>query len=114
MKRGMWLRKRRKPIVLIVAAVWRAGLGPCVVCGSRVNVDGHHIVPAQTLRRHGLHAYLMDKRNRLSVCRDDHEAHHNRSRPILRGLLPAAVSEFADELGLTWYLDRHYPFAVAA
>lgn len=114
MKRTPLRRARRKPAAVIQADIWREGLGPCAVCKAlrvRLNdhVDGHHVIPAQTLRRHGLHDYLVDKRNRLPVCRSHHESHHSRVIPITRVMLPAAVFEFAAEVGLGWWLDKHYP-----
>ena len=111
LKRGGWLKRgRRKPVGVIVADIWREGweTGRCVVCGTRRNLDGHHAVPKRVLLRLGFFAYVMDKRNRVWVCRDDHESHENRHRPILRDELPASVFEFAAELGLEWYIDRHY------
>lgn len=95
---------------MIESEVWRAGLGPCVRCGSRLSVDGHHVIPKRVLRRLGFHDRLLDTRNRLALCRRDHERHENRSEPVTRELLPASVFEFADELRLGWYLDRHYPY----
>jgi hypothetical protein len=71
-------------------------------------------VPKRVLKRLGHHTFLLDKRNRLALCRDHHEAHENRSRPVPRRLLPASVFEFAAELDLTWYLDRHYAEEQAA
>ena len=110
LKRRTPLRTRRlKPAGAIQADIWRDGLGPCVVTGARVNVDAHHIIPKGTLIRLGFSEHIMDKRNRLAVHRDVHESHHNRSHPLPRAVLPESVFEFADEFGLGWYLDRHYP-----
>lgn len=116
LKRGGFLRRRRKPIGVIVADIWREGLHgcECAVCGTRAHLDGHHAIPKRVLIRLGFSEYVMDKRNRVPVCRQDHESHECRHRPILRSELPASVFEFAAELGLEWYLDRHYPVEVAA
>lgn len=117
MKRGGWLRRNRpKPIGVIVADIWREGLHVerCVVCGTSLNLDGHHAIPKRVLRRHCLAQHLLDKRNRVPVCRADHESHECAHRPIRRDELPTSVFEFARELGLEWYLDRHYPAEVAA
>ena len=117
MKRGGWLRRRRKPVGVIVADIWRDGLHDCacVVCGTRRNLDGHHAIPKRVLLRLGLGDYVMDKRNRVPVCRHDHESHECAHRRILRAELPASVFEFVAELGLEWYLDRHYaPACVCA
>lgn len=99
------------------SAAWREGLGPCVVCTTRqlsIHVDGHHVIPKSVLIRRGFRAFVTDKRNRLALCRTHHANHHSRSQPIPRELLPVEAFRFADELGLGWYLDRHYPVAMAA
>lgn len=108
LKRGGWLRRRRKPVPVIVADIWREGLGPCAVCGARFRVDGHHIIPKRILRALGFDALCMDKRNRLPLCRRHHERHEASVEPVPRELLPASVWEFADEIGLRWYVERHY------
>lgn len=97
----------------VVSIIWRRDLGPCVVCPAegatcRGPVTGHHIIPKSKLRDLGFAAYLMDLRNRLAVCEYRHEQHTTAYKLIPRELLPASVFEFADELGLGWYLDRHY------
>jgi hypothetical protein len=35
-------------------------------------------------------------------------------RPIPRKMLPPGLIEFADELGLGWYIERTYPLEEAA
>lgn len=114
LRRGGWLRRRSKPVRVIVADIWREGIHDerCVVCGTDWNLDGHHAIPRRVLVRLGFADYVMDKTNRVPVCRHDHEAHENRHRPIRRDELPASVFEFARLLGLEWYIDRHYPACV--
>ena len=112
LKRKTGLRRgRRKPVGVIVADIWREGLhgSKCVVCGTSRDIDGHHAIPRRVLVRLGFGDYVMDKRNRVPICRHDHESHECRHRPIQRRELPASVFEFAAELGLEWYLDKHYP-----
>jgi len=110
LKRKTPLRTRRlKPAAVIQADLWREGLGPCVVCGATRNIDGHHALPKGSLLRHGLSEYVMDKRNRVALCRFHHEQHHSRTVPLRRDLLPESVFEFAEETGLGWLLDRIYP-----
>lgn len=114
LNRGGWLRRgRRKPVGVIVADIWRDGIHECkcVVCGTRRNLDGHHAIPRRVLIWNHLDEFVMDKRNRVPVCRHDHESHENRHRPIRRDELPLSVFEFADELDLGWYIARHYPVA---
>lgn len=112
------LRTRRRP-QLVDSAIWRRDLGPCVVCPGeggqcRGPVQGHHAIAKSKLRQLGLIAACMDLRNRVPVCEHRHEQHTTGYRPIPRELLPASVFEFADELGLGWYVDRHYPERQAA
>ena len=109
-------RGRPKPVGVIVADIWRDGLHEerCVVCGTRRNLDGHHAIPKRVLIRLGFADYVMDRRNRVPVCRHDHESHECRHRPIRRDELPAPVFDFVADLGLEWYLDRHYPAATEA
>lgn len=97
-----------------MADLWRRGMGACQVCPAEGGhcegrVQGHHVVSKQALRRHGLHEHLWDVRNRLAVCARRHERHTTLSAPIAYGLLPSSAIEFAAELGLEWWLDRHYP-----
>ena len=128
--------KRREPGA---GLQWRRGLGPCIVCPyearlagavctcesaptthcmvhgiCRGPIEGHHAVEKQALKRRGLHRYLDDIRNRVPVCHERHEQHTSRVKPIPRGVLPASVFEFAAELGLTWWVDKHYPLKAAA
>jgi hypothetical protein len=95
-------------------AAWREGLGPCVVTGVTLNVDPHHCIYSQVLRRHGLHEYLADHRNRLALVRNVHLNHHSGSDPLPIDLLPDAVWEFAADVGLVWWLEKHYHAAVVA
>jgi hypothetical protein len=77
-------------------------------------VQGHHAIEKQALKRRGLHRHLDDLRNRVPVCEHRHEQHTTRAKPIPRDVLPASVFEFAKELGLSWWIDRHYTAATAA
>lgn len=114
LKRGGWIARQRRRRPEPGAAAWRRGLGACVVCPAEGGVcagrvQGHHVVARQTLRRLGLVAVLFDRRNRLSVCEHRHEQHTTGYKPIPQKVLPASVFEFALELDLIWYLDKHYP-----
>jgi hypothetical protein len=114
--RKPWRVRRPKRISVVVVDVWREGLHlcRCIVCGTSVNLDGHHAIPKRVLIRLGYGDYVNDVRNRVPTCRHDHESHETRARPIRRVELPQAVFEFADELGLGWYIDRFYPHKEAA
>lgn len=104
----------RKPAGVIQTESWRKNLGPCALKGlpghvCEGKVRGHHLIPRQSLRRHGFVLFEWDIRNRLSVCDRAHHSHHTRARPIPRALLPESVFVFADELGLGWLLSKLYP-----
>lgn len=115
-------------------ADWRrrtvaAGCRVCQRCSGPPEdlvVRAHHVVRQQLVRRRVaelahtetltaaesaalLERWLWDVRNGLGVCEGAHRRHHSRRAPIGRWLLPAAVFEFADELGLGYVLDREYP-----
>ena len=70
----------------------------------------HHVVYQQRVRREG--GDLNDPRNLLLVGDDEHERHHNRSRPFPLSRLPDSAFEFAGELlgaGAAYnYLRRRY------
>lgn len=105
--------RRLKPAAVIAADIWREGLVCCEVCpyeGTACSgpIQGHHVIGRQKLKRLGLTDFLLDKRNRLGVCEYRHEQHTTGYKPIPRAVLPQAVFEFAEELGLTWYLEKHY------
>lgn len=107
------LRTRRRP-QLVDSTLWRRDLGPCVVCPAEGGVcagpvQGHHAVSKSKLRQVGLTAACMDLRNRVGVCEHRHEQHTTGFRPIPREVLPPSVFEFAAEMGLGWWLDKHYP-----
>lgn len=119
-EREVLARLKRKPPRRHVAGdgdlVWRRDLGACIVCPAEGGVcagpvQGHHAVGKQTLRRNGFAAFLDDVRNRVPTCEHRHEQHTTGYRLIPRAVLPASVFEFADELGLGWWLDKHYPAA---
>lgn len=102
----------------VVSFIWRRDLGPCAVCPFEGGecagpVQGHHIVSKELLKKRRLFAFLMDLRNRLPVCSRRHSQHTTAFKRIPRDVLPAAAFEFADELGLGWYVDKHYPAAVS-
>ncbi len=80
-----------------------------------LSMQAHHVVPQQTLRDRariiGVPApeLLWDGRVGVAVSKRRHERHHSGHEPIRRDELPEQVFDFAEEYGLGWYLDRHYP-----
>lgn len=49
-----------------------------------------------------------DPRNKFRICYRHHRRHHGGHEQIRRSALPNTVEEFADEIGLVWWLDRMY------
>lgn len=83
-------------------------------CGAR-SEQAHHVVYRQEIERlvgKSAGHVIYDLRNRLVVCADCHERHHNRSRPLTLAVLPDSAFEFAVELlgaGKAFeYLRRRY------
>ena len=93
---------------------WAAGgLQPCQVClheGRECDgpIDRHHVVEQRTLRAHGLPHHRWNPAWRMFVCRRRHDAHH-RGKRIPRQLVPPAALSLADELGLSYVIERVYP-----
>ena len=130
MKRSPLKRRRKAPLYdpdKEAMREWKRGVHVCALCTrsqeNGVTVDCHHIVPQRVLRRwvdgkihEGvyeaaerpllLRRLLWDRRNRLPLCRPDHDAVESRKRVLTRDEVPAGAWEFAAELGLTWWLTR--------
>ncbi len=70
----------------------------------------HHVIPRMKLRQAHVPRELWDDpRNIMRISYDKHRRHHSRHEPLLRSDLPDGIEEFAEEVGLGWWLDRHYP-----
>lgn len=74
-------------------------------------LQAHHVVPQQRLRRAGLHALLLDERMGLCLCAWHHQRHTNRRQPVPTALLPAETVDLVEEIGFGWMLNnpREYP-----
>jgi hypothetical protein len=71
-------------------------------------VQAAHVIPKQTLKRHGRAAWLWDTRNGIGAC---YRAHRRSDAALERfpvEYLPAGFWDFADEVGLRWYAERIY------
>lgn len=91
---------------------------PCVVCGATSNIEGHHIVSKQVIKRVARERrvgdavreqWLWDDRNGMALCRLCHARHENANRRVPRDLVPVQARVFAAELGVSHLLDRYYP-----
>lgn len=91
---------------------------PCAVCGSRMAVTGHHVLPLRMLKANSVSPDLWyDPRNHLPLCMEPspercHQRHENYISRVPRELVlekaPGAI-DFADEVGLLHLFDREYP-----
>jgi hypothetical protein len=115
--RGKGLRAKPKPVdeeARGLAGEWYRAVVPAKL---RRTHQGHHVIPQQTLKNlfpkgHGgrsLPQILWDERNGMAVPNRDHERHTVAFKKIPRSEVPASVFEFAAELEIEWYLDKHYP-----
>jgi hypothetical protein len=101
------------------------GLWVCPACGglfAAVEMECHHIIEKERIKKyvaglmleseaHRLEVLirrLWDHRNGIAVCKNCHAEHTNRKRPLSRALLPECVWVFADEIGLSYVIDRYY------
>ena len=118
LERRGWLRTRpsrrtRGVVEREASLLWKEAVGPCQICpleGGKCSgpVQGHHAIPQQTLKNRGFHPFLWDTRNKVDVCEYRHEQITTAYKPLPLILLPTPVFKFAAELGLGWYLERHY------
>ena len=101
--------------MIVEPAEWkrRVALHGCFWHSDRADCDGPvqgcHVIPQQTLRRHGHRESLWDVRNGVGACERAHRRHDNHQERWPRERLPGYVLEFAEELGLGWYMERFYP-----
>ena len=93
------------------AFVEAAQTGWCAACERPGFNDAHHVIRRQHVKRYigSSPDVLWDPRNVLGLCRDCHERHTNRSRPVPRHVVPLAALDFAEDHGLTWLIEREYP-----
>jgi hypothetical protein len=75
-------------------------------CGQDLQV--HHIVPKRILKQESLQESIWDDRNALVLCKRCHERHELAVMRVRKDLLPPASIVFADEVGLSWVIDRFY------
>lgn len=72
------------------------------------DLQAHHVVTQQHLRKRGLHHALWNRRIGVTVCELAHRRHHSARERISFEVLPSEVVSFVEELGLGWYLERYY------
>jgi hypothetical protein len=81
----------------------------CIVCHDcEGELQAHHVVTQQHLRKHGLSEHAWDRRIGVTLCELAHRRHHSARERLDVDSLPSEVVGFVKELGLDWYLERHY------
>lgn len=71
-------------------------------------VQAHHVITQQQLRKAGLDQYLWTPQNGASLCYRHHRRHHNRVEPVTIAMLPQRCRDFAAKHFLTPLLERYY------
>jgi hypothetical protein len=104
-------RRRRRDIDPELAAAWKAAVvhrgSRCLMCGGRAELQAHHVIGQQVLRRYArelklkratAQRVLWDRRNGVPVCRRCHERHTCAYVRIPRARLPNFVFAYVAEL----------------
>lgn len=108
-------KRSRTPEERLASHQWKLHVlcgATCAVPGcDDPNLEAHHVITQQQLRRHGYGDKLWDPRNGMALCTFHHTRHTLARERIPFELIPPAAVEFATELGLDWLLDRYYPRA---
>lgn len=112
----------KQTIIRRGCAMCRHACPPADIQASRradiSRLQAHHILSQQDIKRERFHDALLDERNGLCLCVYHHQRHEARTEAVPRGVLPAAVFEFAAELDarvgggrepFQVRLDREYP-----
>ena len=74
-------------------------------------LQAHHVITQQSLRRRDMANLLWDTRNGFCACEKSHRRHTLAVERIPRWKLPQHAIEFATEIGLDWQIERYYPEA---
>jgi hypothetical protein len=72
------------------------------------DLQAHHVVTQQHLRKRGLGDWAWDRRIGVTVCELAHRRHHSARERIRFEVLPSEVVVLVHALGLDWYLERYY------
>lgn len=85
----------------------------CQVHDDSLDCDGPvqaaHVISKQTLKRHGHGDKVWDPRNAIGACYKAHRRSDAGLERFPRRVFGPEVFEFAEEVGLSWMLDKLYP-----
>lgn len=81
-----------------------AGEGACY--GDR---QGAHIISQHHLKKRHRGDRLWDLRNGMLLCERHHNRHDRHLQRVPREKLPKGISDFCEELGISYLLDKYYP-----
>lgn len=73
------------------------------------DLQAHHVVTQQQLRKADRHDLLWDPNNGATVCEKAHRRHTLAVERLPRYLLPSRCIEFARKHGFEGILSRYYP-----
>jgi hypothetical protein len=76
-------------------------------CSGELQV--HHVITQQQLRRAGRDDLLWDPANGISLCEKAHRQHHSGFRRVPRGVLPRRCLTFASTYEFDYLIERYYP-----
>ncbi len=115
-------RRRSREGIVDAAKAFRVTVcsEPCISCGATEDLEAHHCVPAQVLRRicQSLRledaealAIIYDPSIGVSLCSICHGGQTSKMNPIPRSLLPERVFVAASEIGreAECALEREHP-----
>ena len=90
--------------------------GGCVMagdggCGTGIDseLQAHHVITQQKLRKLKREDLRWDVRNGLTLCERHHRRHTRALKRVPFELLRPENVEFAEELQLGWLLEKQYP-----
>lgn len=76
-------------------------------------LQGAHLISQQALRKNALSEFAWDVRVGVGACYRAHRRHDNWVERWPYELLPARLHELAEEIGMTWWVEKHYRKAAA-
>lgn len=120
MSSDAWATATRRAGVCAIPGCTRSGAGAHGTAWD-TKLEGHHIVPRRYLnsvvRERGLvgedaNRIVWNLANHLPLCAYHHNRHERALERVPRHVLPDAALAFAEDVGLTWLVEKAYPQGV--